>query len=180
MSSGNSWVNLSVSMIVGCLGMAPISSSLCTSDRLFAAASFAVLGAAGFAVGWALEGADPWDGEDWEGLSDVLGVSLLVDVLVVASGSLDVGGDPLVSGLAVCVSTTLVSIVVAVAGTLGVTGTAVIWFAGLTGLDGLTGLIGLTGLATFVGLVSDFTHESAVVVHALQTGCPYGSGQEEV
>ena len=42
------------------------------------------------------------------------------------------------------------------------------------------GLIGLTGLITLVTLVKDFTQESDVVSHPLQTGEPYGSGHVDV
>ena len=55
-----------------------------------------------------------------------------------------------------------------------VVGTAAVGFIGLLGLIGLTGLVG------FVGLLRDFLHVSDIVTQGANTGCPYGSGQEDV
>jgi hypothetical protein len=79
----------------------------------------------------------------------------------VGDGSVCVGSDPVIVVISTLTSGT-------VTGTLGMAGTD------MTGFSGLTGDVG------FVGFVSDFTHESAVVVHPVHIGCPYGSGQEEV
>lgn len=116
-----------------------------------------------------------WDSELWELLSDVLVVSLSVELLVVGPGSLCEGLDPLVSFDAVGVSTTGIS--GTVTGTLGMTGTAMELVTGFTGLAGLSGLTGEVGL---VGLVSDLTHELAVVIQSPQTGVLYGVEQKDV
>jgi hypothetical protein len=154
MSSGISCLNCSVSIIVGCFGNAPISSKRCTIERFLADAPAAGLGVAGFSVDWALEpsvGVWLWGSEDWELLSDVLCVSVVVDSLVVVCCSGCEVSDPIVS--VICTLTSG-----AVTGTLGVTSTGVaVGFTGLAGFSGLTGLVGL------VGFVSDFTHEFSVV-----------------
>lgn len=127
-------------MIVGCLGIAPVNSSFCTRDRLFAV-FFADAVGAGLAADGALDvpvlaGADS---VDWEVSPDELVVAGLVDVSVVL----------------LC-STDGVSIVIVGTGTTGA----------ITGALGMTfTLMGLTGLVGLVGLVTDLTHVSLVVIH---------------
>jgi hypothetical protein len=148
MSSGSSCLNVRVSTIVGCFGIAPISSSLRIVNACFAP-FFADGAGAELAGDGAAEVSELvwlWDEDPvllGDGVSD--GVSAVV-VGTVTTGTFTV--------------------------TLGMTGTVV----ADTGEAGFTGLIGLTGESTFVGLVTDFTQVSDDVTHEPHTGCPYGFG----
>jgi Zn-dependent membrane protease YugP len=86
-----------------------------------------------------------WDSVGWELLSDVLVVSLSVELVEVVSVSLCVGFNPLIGITGV--STTITGAV-----TIGDT------------------LMTLTGLVMFVGLVIDFTHESETTIQSFHKG----------
>lgn len=144
-SSGISCVKESVSIMVGCLIVVPISSSFCTSCRLFTTASFAPLCSTGFSVDGAFEVSVFWDSVGWELLSDVLVVSLSIELVEVVSVSFCVGFNPLIGITGV--STT-------------VTGAVTIGNALMT----------LTGLVMLVGLVIDFTHESETTTQSFHKG----------
>lgn len=136
---------LSNSMMDGCFGIAPISSSFCVIDTAFAPVPAGVL-----VAGEAADGAAEVSEAVWLWGADTLLDSVLLDGEVGASG---------------------VSVGCVIVGT-GTTGAGA-GIAGIETADvALSGLIGLTGLSTLVGFVTDFTQESELVTHAPNNRLP--------